>query len=183
MSSSLLQVVNNLFQTCYNKLGTSSANRTCWQFVNRLVTICLQTCNNLCIFTTELYNYWRSGWAKTSGSKNMADFHLCWRQIHAIWFLRLKVFTTDKAQFWSRLTFCNPPPLVFLQEIVFGVFAVYFRSIFYIFSILFLTFYKFLKWMKLKHHVCMQRSENVGEYVAKDDSWNLGCSVEATKNL
>ena len=35
--------------------------------------------------------------------------------------------------------------------------------------------------MKLKHHVCMQRSENVGEYVAKDDSWNLGCSVEATK--
>ena len=29
MPSSLLQVVNNLFQTCYNKLGTSSANTTC----------------------------------------------------------------------------------------------------------------------------------------------------------
>ena len=49
MPSSLLQVVNNLFQTCYNKLGTSSANTTCWQLVNRLVTTCLQTCNNLCI--------------------------------------------------------------------------------------------------------------------------------------
>ncbi len=31
MPSSLLQVVNNLFQTCYNKLGTSSANTTCEQ--------------------------------------------------------------------------------------------------------------------------------------------------------
>ena len=29
MPSSLLQVVNNLFQTCYNKSGTSSANTTC----------------------------------------------------------------------------------------------------------------------------------------------------------
>ena len=29
MPSSLLQVVNNLFQTCHNKLGTSSANTTC----------------------------------------------------------------------------------------------------------------------------------------------------------
>ena len=45
MSSSLLQVVNNLFQTCYNKSGTSSANTTCWQLENRLVTTCLQTCN------------------------------------------------------------------------------------------------------------------------------------------
>ena len=51
MPSSLLQVVNNLFQTCHNKLGTSSANTTCWQLVNRLVTTCLQTCNNLCVFT------------------------------------------------------------------------------------------------------------------------------------
>jgi hypothetical protein len=52
MPSSLLQlVVNSLFQTCYNKLGTSSANTTCWQLVNRFVTTCLQTCYNLCIFT------------------------------------------------------------------------------------------------------------------------------------
>ena len=29
MPSSLLQVVNNLFQTCYNKVGTSRANTTC----------------------------------------------------------------------------------------------------------------------------------------------------------
>ena len=29
MPSSLLQVVNNLFQTCHNNLGTSSANTTC----------------------------------------------------------------------------------------------------------------------------------------------------------
>jgi hypothetical protein len=51
MPSSLLQVVNSLFQTCYNKLGTSSANTTCRQLVNRLVTTCLQTCYNLCVFT------------------------------------------------------------------------------------------------------------------------------------
>ena len=51
MLSSSLQVVDNLVQTCYNKLGTSSANTTCWQLVNRLVTTCLQTCNNLCVFT------------------------------------------------------------------------------------------------------------------------------------
>jgi hypothetical protein len=51
MPSSLLQVVNSLFQTCYNKLGTSSASTTCWQLVNRRVTTCLQTCYNLCVFT------------------------------------------------------------------------------------------------------------------------------------
>ena len=47
----LVTSVDNLFQTCYNKLGTSSANTTCSQLVNRLVTTCLQTCNNLCVFT------------------------------------------------------------------------------------------------------------------------------------
>jgi hypothetical protein len=51
MPSSLLQVVNSLFQTCYNKLATSSANTTCWQLVNRFVTTCLQTCYKLCVFT------------------------------------------------------------------------------------------------------------------------------------
>ena len=55
MPSSFLQVVKNLFQTCYNKLGTSSANTTCWQLVNRLVTTCLQTCNNLWVFTRVLH--------------------------------------------------------------------------------------------------------------------------------
>jgi hypothetical protein len=62
MASSLLQVVNSLFQTCYNKLGTSSANTTCWQLVNRLVTTCLQTCNNLCVFmcvTSAKTTCWR----------------------------------------------------------------------------------------------------------------------------
>ena len=29
------------------------------------------------VVTTELYNYWRSGSAKTSGSKNIADFCIC----------------------------------------------------------------------------------------------------------
>jgi hypothetical protein len=51
MPSSLLQVVNSLFQTCCNKLGTSSADTTCRQLVNRRVTACLQTCHNLCVFT------------------------------------------------------------------------------------------------------------------------------------
>jgi hypothetical protein len=40
MPSSLLQVVNSLFQTCC-------------KFVNRFVTTCLPTCNNLCVFTCE----------------------------------------------------------------------------------------------------------------------------------
>ena len=41
--------------TCHNKLETSSANTTSWQLVNRLVTTCLQTCNNLCVFTRVIY--------------------------------------------------------------------------------------------------------------------------------
>jgi hypothetical protein len=49
MPSSLLQVVNSLFQTCYN--NWEQAVRTCWQPVNRFVTTYLQTCNNLCVFT------------------------------------------------------------------------------------------------------------------------------------
>ena len=49
--SSLLQFVNSLFQTCSNKFGTSSANTSCQQLVNRLVTTCLQVCSNLCVFT------------------------------------------------------------------------------------------------------------------------------------
>ena len=49
--SSLLQFVNSLLQTCSNKFGTSSANTSCEQLVNRLVTTCLQVCSNLCVFT------------------------------------------------------------------------------------------------------------------------------------
>ena len=52
--SSLLQFVNSLFQTCSNKFGTSSANTSCQQLVNRLVTTCLQVCSNLCVFTCVL---------------------------------------------------------------------------------------------------------------------------------
>ena len=67
MLSSLLQVVNNLFQTCDNKLGPSSANTTCWQLVNRLVTTCLQTCNNLCVFTRVVdINAWKYPWQANS---------------------------------------------------------------------------------------------------------------------
>ena len=54
MPSSLLQVVNCLFQTCYNKPGTSSANTTCWQLVNRLVTTCLQTCVFTCVLVRPI---------------------------------------------------------------------------------------------------------------------------------
>jgi flagellar biosynthesis component FlhA len=43
--------VPNLLQ----QLGTSSANTTCRQLVNRFVTTCLQTCNNLCVFTRVLW--------------------------------------------------------------------------------------------------------------------------------
>ena len=45
--TSCQQFVPNLLQ----QLGTSSANTTCRQLVNRFVTTCLQTCNNLCVFT------------------------------------------------------------------------------------------------------------------------------------
>jgi hypothetical protein len=39
ISTRLLQVVNSLFQTCW-QLGTSSANTTCWRLVGRLATRC-----------------------------------------------------------------------------------------------------------------------------------------------
>jgi hypothetical protein len=39
VSTRLLQVVNSLFQTCW-QLGTSSANTTCWRLVGRLATRC-----------------------------------------------------------------------------------------------------------------------------------------------
>ena len=41
--TSCQQLVPNMLQ----QLGTSSANTTCRQLVNRFVTTCLQTCNNL----------------------------------------------------------------------------------------------------------------------------------------
>jgi hypothetical protein len=40
MPSSLLQVVNSLFQTCW-QLGTGNANTTCWRFAGRLATRCV----------------------------------------------------------------------------------------------------------------------------------------------
>ena len=74
MSSSLLQVVNNLFQTGYNKQGTSSANTTCWQLVNRLVTTCLQTCNNLCVFMGVVDKLFQTFWQlRTSSKKQHVD--------------------------------------------------------------------------------------------------------------
>ena len=49
--SNLLQVVNSMFQNMPQNLGTSiNANTTCQQFVNRLVTTCLQVCYNFCVF-------------------------------------------------------------------------------------------------------------------------------------
>jgi hypothetical protein len=45
------QLVPNLLQ----QLGTSSANTTCRQLLNRFVTPCLQTCNNLCVVTCVGY--------------------------------------------------------------------------------------------------------------------------------
>jgi hypothetical protein len=53
MPSSLLY---KLLTTCskhviIQQLGTNSANTTCRQFLNRFVTTCLQTCNNLCVLT------------------------------------------------------------------------------------------------------------------------------------
>jgi hypothetical protein len=51
MPSSLLQVVNSLFQTCIQQLGTSSANTTCRQLVNRLVY------NNLFADLKQLVRY------------------------------------------------------------------------------------------------------------------------------
>jgi hypothetical protein len=43
--ASCYRLVPNLLQ----QLGTSSANTTCRQLVNRFVTTCFQTCNNLCV--------------------------------------------------------------------------------------------------------------------------------------
>ena len=47
ISTRLLQVVNKLFQTCW-QLGTSSANTSCWRLVGRLATRCeIFTCVHL----------------------------------------------------------------------------------------------------------------------------------------
>ena len=43
--SSLLQVINSLFQ----QLGTSRANTICQRLVNRIVTTCMQVYYNLCV--------------------------------------------------------------------------------------------------------------------------------------
>ena len=51
MPSSLLQVVNSLFQTCYNKLGTSMCE-------NNLLTACEQTCNNLFADLLQLVRFY-----------------------------------------------------------------------------------------------------------------------------
>jgi hypothetical protein len=53
--TSCKQLVPNLLQ----QLGTSSANTTCHQLVNRFVTTCLQICSNLCFFYTcvVVYSY------------------------------------------------------------------------------------------------------------------------------
>jgi hypothetical protein len=45
-----LLLVNSLSQTCYNKLGTRSANTTCRQLVNRLVCRLVTTCAFLCVY-------------------------------------------------------------------------------------------------------------------------------------
>ena len=51
VTSCMLQVPNLL------QLRTSSANTTCQQLVDRFITTCLQTCNNLCVFTCVVH--WR----------------------------------------------------------------------------------------------------------------------------
>ena len=69
--SSLLQFVNSLFQTCANKFGTSSANTSCQQLVNRLVTTCLQICSNLCVFTCVVGLFILNHLGKKLGKKNI----------------------------------------------------------------------------------------------------------------
>jgi hypothetical protein len=103
MPSSLLQVVNSLFQTCYNKLGTSSANTTCWQLVNRRVTTCLQTWYNLCVFTcaaVELNNLVATTQAKISHL--VANLRTCRQQV------MFALLVPSCQQGWNKLlTTCN----------------------------------------------------------------------------
>ena len=99
MPSSLLQVVNSLFQTCYNKLGTSRANTTCWQLVNRFVTICLQTCNNLCVFTRVVASLWKSDLLQLDISRLAAS---CWNNLRQT--CRWNVLTINLQQSCWQLT-------------------------------------------------------------------------------
>ena len=50
-----LRCINVCFNSLIQQLGTSSANTTYQQIVNRLVTTCLQICDNLCVFTRVPY--------------------------------------------------------------------------------------------------------------------------------
>ena len=90
---------------CENNFDTNDSDMNFILLQRRFDASCI-------IFKLQALSYtilWRSGsytcFSNRSEAKNMADFGLCWRQIHAIWYLRLQVITTDQAQFWSRLKF------------------------------------------------------------------------------
>ena len=111
MPSSLLQVVNNLFQTCHNKLGTSRANTTCWQLVNRLVTTCLQTWNNLCVFTLV---YWKCKYTY----ENAGFCILCIDDFKILkMFIKLSKFSTIFHRETSQAP-TAPPPKVHMMFLV-----------------------------------------------------------------
>ena len=46
-----IKLVRSLFQTCYNKLGTSSCEHNLLTTCEQICYNLLQTCNNLCVFT------------------------------------------------------------------------------------------------------------------------------------
>ena len=51
-----IRLVTTWFPNLLQQLGTSSANTTCRQLVKRFVTTCLQTCNNLYLFTCVVWH-------------------------------------------------------------------------------------------------------------------------------
>jgi hypothetical protein len=54
MPSSLFQIVNSLFQSCYNNWEQVVRTQLVDNLWTDILTTCLQTCNNLCVFTCEL---------------------------------------------------------------------------------------------------------------------------------
>ena len=129
---------------------------------------------------------WRSGsytcFSNRSVAKNMADFGLCWRQIHAIWYLWLQVITTDQAQFWSRLNFHT---LLVSCRILFcflsfrGIKFCRFFSVFHVFW----TFDHLFEYLQVLEVIPAGKGKKTSKYIRENNIWRHSWIAIKPQNL
>jgi hypothetical protein len=89
ISTMLLQIVNSLFQTCW-QLGTSSANNTrCWRLVARLATF-FYACSAHCLL---FFNHLEHRFSTAYG-----EFNVSLQRNRSCWFGELFIFLSLKHQ-------------------------------------------------------------------------------------